>query len=99
MYGALTRRRAVVRGGKTDMRTPSRMHLGRLGLAVLTISGTATLASVAGGAASAGASSASGAPISIAMVTSLTGPGSSEFSQAAVGFKARVAMQNAEGGV
>ncbi len=81
------------------MRTPSRMHVGRLGLAVLTITGTATLASVAGGAASAGASEASGSPITIAMVTSLTGPGSSEFSQAAAGFNARIALQNAEGGV
>ncbi len=81
------------------MHTPSRMHLGRLGLAVLTVAGTATLAGVAGGAASAGASSASGAPITIAMITSLTGPGSSEFNAAPVGFNARVALQNAEGGV
>ena len=81
------------------MRLPSRIHLGRLGLAVLTISGTATVASVAGGATAAGASTASGSPITIAMVTSLTGPGSSEFSTAAAGFKARVALQNAEGGV
>ena len=33
------------------------------------------------------------------MITSLTGPGSSEFSQAATGFDARIALQNAEGGV
>ncbi len=33
------------------------------------------------------------------MITSLTGPGASEFSQAAAGFDARIAMQNAEGGV
>jgi branched-chain amino acid transport system substrate-binding protein len=51
-----------------------------------TISGTA-------GAAS------SGAPITIAMVSSLTGPGSAEFSQAPAGFDARIALQNAEGGV
>jgi ABC-type branched-subunit amino acid transport system substrate-binding protein len=82
------------------MHIPSRMHLGRLGLAVLTLAGTATVASVAsGGGASAGASSASGAPIMIAMITSLTGEGSSEFSQAPAGFNARVALQNAEGGV
>ncbi len=80
------------------MHIPSRMHLGRLGLAVLTLAGTATVASVASGA-SAGASSASGSPIMIAMITSLTGEGSSEFSQAPVGFNARVALQNAEGGV
>ncbi len=33
------------------------------------------------------------------MITSLTGEGSSEFSQAPAGFNARVALQNAEGGV
>ncbi len=33
------------------------------------------------------------------MISSLTGPGSSQFSQAAVGFNARIAQQNAEGGV
>ena len=82
------------------MHIPSRMHLGRLGLAVLTLAGTATVASVAsGGGATAGASNASGAPIMIAMITSLTGEGSSEFSQAPAGFNARVALQNAEGGV
>lgn len=43
--------------------------------------------------------SASKAPYTIAMITSLTGPGASEFSQAAAGFDARIALQNAEGGV
>src|ERR1035438_9889250 len=33
------------------------------------------------------------------MISSLTGPGASEFSQAPVGFNARIALQNAEGGV
>ena len=33
------------------------------------------------------------------MITSLTGQGSSEFSNAPAGFNARIAMQNAEGGV
>jgi branched-chain amino acid transport system substrate-binding protein len=56
----------------------------------------ATGATACGGATG---TSASGTPISLAMITSLTGPGSSEFSQAAVGFDARVALQNAEGGV
>ncbi|HTU38334.1 MAG TPA: ABC transporter substrate-binding protein [Acidimicrobiales bacterium] len=78
------------------MRTPSRMYLGRLGLAVLTILGTATVMSVASGGAPAGAS---GPPITIAMITSLTGPGSSEFSNDPAGFNARIALQNAEGGV
>jgi len=46
-----------------------------------------------------GSPSASKAPYTIAMITSLTGPGASEFSQAAAGFNARIALQNAEGGV
>jgi branched-chain amino acid transport system substrate-binding protein len=33
------------------------------------------------------------------MISSLTGPGSAEFSQSAAGFNARIALQNAEGGV
>ena len=33
------------------------------------------------------------------MITSLTGEGASEFSQAPAGFDARIALQNAEGGV
>jgi branched-chain amino acid transport system substrate-binding protein len=33
------------------------------------------------------------------MISSLTGPGSAEFSQAPAGFKARIALQNAQGGV
>ena len=45
------------------------------------------------------ATSASGTPITLAMISSLTGPGASEFSQAATGFNARIALQNAEGGV
>ncbi len=82
------------------MRTPSRMHLGRLGLAVMTMAGTATLAGFAAGTTDAGAAGvASGAPITISMVTSLTGPGSSEFADAPAGFNARIALQNAEGGV
>ncbi len=42
---------------------------------------------------------ASGTPYKIVMITSLTGPGASEFSQAAAGFDARIALQNAQGGV
>ena len=40
-----------------------------------------------------------GSPITIVMITSLTGEGSSEFSQPPSGFNARIALQNAEGGV
>ena len=71
-------------------------HLGRLGLALVTISGLAVGAGTIGDSAGA---ATSGAPITLAMITSLTGPGSSEFNQAPVGFNARIALQNAEGGV
>src|SRR5580698_9069142 len=69
-------------------------RLGLAGVAVVTAgSGLMALA----GSTPAGASSE--APITIALITSLTGAGSSEFSNAPVGFNARIAMQNAEGGV
>ncbi|HTU39087.1 MAG TPA: ABC transporter substrate-binding protein, partial [Acidimicrobiales bacterium] len=42
---------------------------------------------------------ASGSPITIALVTSLTGPAAPEFSTSPAAFKARIALQNAEGGV
>ena len=43
--------------------------------------------------------SAAPAPITIAYVTDLTGPGGAENSTSPAGFQARIAMQNAEGGV
>jgi branched-chain amino acid transport system substrate-binding protein len=80
------------------MQKRSSWLLGRLGLAGLAMatagSGLMTLA----GSTAAGAST-SEAPITIALITSLTGEGASEFSDAPVGFNARIAMQNAEGGV
>ncbi len=69
-----------------------RKYLGPLGLAAVTVVG-ATMVAGEGGAG------ASRAPLTIALITSLTGPGSSEFSQAPAGFNARIALQNAEGGV
>lgn len=71
-------------------------HLGRLGLGALTVAGTTTVVSLVGGSAGAATSAA---PLTIVMITSLTGPGASEFSQAPAGFNARIALQNAEGGV
>ncbi len=71
--------------------------MARLGLAALMASGVTI--GVGGALAGTAGAATSGAPFTIAMITSLTGPGSSEFSQAAVGFNARIAMQNAEGGV
>jgi branched-chain amino acid transport system substrate-binding protein len=42
---------------------------------------------------------AAGAPIKLALITSETGPAGPEYSTAQVGFMARIALQNAEGGV
>jgi branched-chain amino acid transport system substrate-binding protein len=39
------------------------------------------------------------APITLALITSLTGEAGPQFSEAPVGFRARIALQNAEGGV
>ncbi|MGH8996262.1 MAG: ABC transporter substrate-binding protein [Acidimicrobiales bacterium] len=44
-------------------------------------------------------SAASKAPITLAFISSLTGRAGSQFSQSPLGFKARVALQNAHGGV
>src|SRR6516165_98254 len=71
-------------------------RLGRLGLALATLSGVAVGAGAVGGSA---AAASAGPPITLAMISSLTGPGSAEFSQSADGFDARIALQNAEGGV
>jgi ABC-type branched-subunit amino acid transport system substrate-binding protein len=73
-------------------------HLGRLGLAMLAMAGTSTLAGLLGGFGTAGAAT-SEAPYTIVMITSLTGEGGSEFANTPPGFNARIAMQNAEGGV
>jgi branched-chain amino acid transport system substrate-binding protein len=70
-----------------------RIRLATIALTVMLLAGTA-VAAVPSGIASAAES-----PYKIAMITSLTGPGASEFSQAAAGFNARIALQNADGGV
>jgi branched-chain amino acid transport system substrate-binding protein len=72
-------------------------RLMRSGLAALAISAAAGIASLGGGTA--GAASSGGAPLTVVMISSLTGEGSSEFSQSAAGFNARIALQNAQGGV
>ncbi len=46
-----------------------------------------------------GSAAAAPAPIKIALISSLTGPAASEFSTTAQGFNARIALQNAMGGV
>src|SRR5580692_2561906 len=72
-------------------------RLARVGLAAL-MAGGMTAGALGALSGTAGAAT-SGTPITLAMISSLTGPGSAEFSQAAAGFNARLAQQNAEGGV
>jgi len=71
-----------------------------LRLARVTVA-SATLLGVLGLVSGATASSASAAPapIKIAYISSLTGPGASEDGSSPAGFDARIALQNAEGGV
>jgi branched-chain amino acid transport system substrate-binding protein len=69
---------------------------GRIGLAALVTSGVAL--GIGAAAVPAGAAT-SAAPLTIVMITSLTGPGASEFSNTPQGFNARIALQNAHGGV
>ncbi len=66
-------------------------------LAVI-LAATGALPLVLAGAVAAPAT-ASSAPITIAFVTDLTGAGAAENSTAPAGFKARIALQNANGGV
>jgi branched-chain amino acid transport system substrate-binding protein len=84
----------IAAGGRRGWSRSGR--LSRLGLALAALSGVAIGAGAAGGTA---AAASGGPPITLAMISSLTGPGSAEFSQAAAGFNARIAQQNAEGGV
>ncbi len=85
-------------GGRLAVRTAGpRGWLARVGLATLMASGVT--AGIGGAFAGTAEAATSGAPITIAMITSLTGPGSAEFNQAPAGFNARIALQNAEGGV
>jgi len=70
-----------------------RNRLANLALAITLLAGTAAVVIPPGTAA------AAGSPYKIALITSLTGPGASEFSQAAAGFDARIALQNAKGGI
>lgn len=73
----------------------SRKRLAAVSMAAAALAGGMGIVS-GSGVASAGRSRD---PITIAMITSLTGPGASEFAPSVAGFKARIAMQNARGGV
>jgi branched-chain amino acid transport system substrate-binding protein len=70
--------------------------LAKLGLAALAMAAVSGVSPILGGTAGAASSSA---PLTLVMITSLTGPGSSEFASTPSGFNARIAMQNAAGGV
>ena len=70
-----------------------RIRMATLAMTTTLMAGTAVAAIPPGTAA------ASSSPYKIAMISSLTGPGASQFSQAAAGFNARIALQNSEGGV
>ncbi len=95
-YGALTGVMRLVGEGNSIMSDTSNKRLVRSGLAALAITAAAGFTSLAAGTAGAASSKS---PLTIVMITSLTGEGSAEFSQAAAGFNARVALQNAQGGV
>jgi branched-chain amino acid transport system substrate-binding protein len=60
---------------------------------------TAIFASLITFGVTTGQASASPAPITIAYISSLTGPGASEDASSPAGFTARIDLQNAEGGV
>jgi branched-chain amino acid transport system substrate-binding protein len=68
-------------------------------LAVSLIAAACSSSSTTASASTGAGSSPSGSPITLAFVTSLTGPGSPEFTTAPAGFYARLDEQNAEGGV
>lgn len=81
------------------MRESIRRDVSRVGLAALALATVTGVAGLTGlGSAPAGAAT-SASPLTIVMITSLTGEGSSEFSNSPAGFNARIALQNAEGGV
>jgi branched-chain amino acid transport system substrate-binding protein len=66
------------------------------GVFIATVGGSLGLAL---GPATPSAASSSKAPITIALVSSLTGEAASQFADSPVGFKARIALQNSMGGV
>jgi len=74
----------------------SRNRSGPLGAALLALTAGVPIAFTTATAAPAGASPA---PITIAYVTSVTGPGGSEDGTSPGAFEARIDLQNAEGGV
>jgi branched-chain amino acid transport system substrate-binding protein len=68
----------------------------KVGAAALSLAAVVGVSPLLGG--SAGAAS-SGAPLTIVMITSLSGVGASEFANTSPGFNARIALANAQGGI
>jgi branched-chain amino acid transport system substrate-binding protein len=74
-------------------------RLATAGLLITTVgAGLISIGSSVPSGASTGAST-SKSPITIALISSLTGAAASEFSDSPVGFKARIALQNSRGGI
>jgi branched-chain amino acid transport system substrate-binding protein len=71
-----------------------RKHLARLSVVIAVMGVIVTTAG-----AGAPPASAATQPITIALITSLTGPAAPEYSDSPAGFRARIALQNARGGV
>src|SRR6185312_235352 len=87
-------------GGKRHMRLGGISRTGASGVRTI---GAVLAAAVAGlplaVLASSTPASAAPAPITIAYISSLTGPGGSQDGDSPAGFRARIALQNAQGGV
>ncbi len=79
------------------MRNPVGRHLSRFVLAALATTGVTAAVGVTGGGTAGAAGS--GSPLTIVMISSLTGQAGSEFGNSPAGFNARIALQNAQGGV
>jgi branched-chain amino acid transport system substrate-binding protein len=77
----------------------SRVREGVVGAALLAVMAGLPTAFVAATPSPAGAAAATGSPITIAYITSVTGEGASEDATSPGAFKARLDLQNAEGGV
>jgi ABC-type branched-subunit amino acid transport system substrate-binding protein len=85
--------RGEAEGSMQQLRSRNRRPLSTALLALMVGLPTALVAATPSSAV------ASPAPITIAYITSITGPGAAEDASSPAGFNARIAMQNAEGGV
>ena len=91
-------RSAKISGGKARFVPGEEMMRTRLLPVTLLLAVLVGLLSVAAGLRGPQASAA-GSPLTIAYITSLTGPGAPEDAGSQAGFLARISLQNAEGGV